>query len=221
MGSLLILDSGLSVIPTLCTWTGSLTYAVGRFARVLRSYYGLEGHLLQPSRRSGASAIWSGICHDLSNTQTNERPGRGHTASLIHDQMRTPIVTPWRLLNFFAVLAFGIAKLAEALKEKVLRATVLDGVLGVVWFGISFWIAFLETEERASPSVKWFFHNDVSRALLPLLAIAGIITGSITIQATGGLLYSVKVLCIAILMLFGFFGGLIVLVLLILILNQR
>ncbi|KAJ7815200.1 hypothetical protein B0H14DRAFT_2848635 [Mycena olivaceomarginata] len=110
----------------------------------------------------------------------------------------TPIVTPWRLLNFFCVLAFSIAKLVETLKDKKLRVTILDGVLAVVWGSISYWTAFIENKNLGQMG-KWFFLTDASVAMLPLVLITGMITGSITIQSTEGLLYGVKVLCIAVL----------------------
>ncbi|KAF7361519.1 hypothetical protein MSAN_01185500 [Mycena sanguinolenta] len=79
------------------------------------------------------------------------------------------------LLNTVLILVLGICKAVAAYRGQQTAPTTLDWILGVLWAVIAYWVSFLE-EAQFGPRERWFFIQDHSAVVFPVLTIFGVLS---------------------------------------------
>ncbi|KAJ6510730.1 hypothetical protein C8R45DRAFT_965010 [Mycena sanguinolenta] len=87
-------------------------------------------------------------------------------------------VTVWRLLNTFLVLGLSVCKAVAAYRGQETASTTMDWILGVLWTVIAYWVSFLE-EAQLGPRGRWFFTQDHSGTVVPILAYSSVVSLSL------------------------------------------
>ncbi|KIJ40774.1 hypothetical protein M422DRAFT_256193 [Sphaerobolus stellatus SS14] len=84
-------------------------------------------------------------------------------------------ITPWRIINTFVVLGFGITKTVSTYGGKDATANWSDLTVGLIWATIAYWVSLAETESKTA--WQWLLQKPVTvpNTLIKFILLIGVI----------------------------------------------